>query len=391
MAEGVTRTQRVYHASEMLRRSAEAIVALPGLALLALAWRATPAWFERHIAVPEYYWPMSPGALPSLRLILVVAGLTFPLVLSPLVGDSIKRRGLSETVAAAARIGVAMILALIVCELVLEAVAKPDIDAPHPRLESRLGQNDPRLGWIFAPHKSFDVKMRKETPQAHYEIDRYGDRARSKDWQEDPARPTIILTGESCMYGHGLDWKDTIAARLEELTGAQVVVTAVGGYGNDQAYLRALEALNRLRHPVLVVSLVLPVMLTRNLHDYRPRLELVNGALVPAPARKQLELRNLVFNELRYTRSSRLDYAVRLAHAIFAETVKAASAHGARALFLQQSIDGPPPALMTALLLDLPHADVTLQRSQLIPWDGHPNAEGALLLARAIAQYVNSP
>lgn len=374
-----------------MRRTAEVIVALPGLALVAFAWRVTPAWFNRHIAVPEYYWPMPKGALPSLRLVLVIAGLLFPLVLAPLVGGLIARRGMRETLAATARIALAVLLSLAVCELILERLDRPDQPAKNPKLETRLGLPDARLGWTFTPRRSLDVKLSNETPSAHYEIDQYGDRARSKDWQEDPARPTIILAGESCMFGHGLNWKDTVAARLEQLTGLQVVVTAVGGYGNDQAYLRALDALSRLQHPVLVVSLVLPVMLTRNLHDYRPRLELVNGALSLAPPRPQLRLRNLLANELQYTRSSRLETALELAHAIFAQTVHAASAHGARSLFLQQSIDGPPPLLMTSLLADVPHVDVQLQFSQLLPWDGHPNAEGAMLLARAIAQYVNSP
>ena len=376
----------------MRRRTAQAIVSLPGLFFFVLAWRATPAWFDEHIAAPEYYWPVHPGALPSLRLALVIAGLLFPLVLGPLAGAAVARRGLRETAAAAARIGLAVLLALVAVELVLRRLDRPDLEAPHPRLESRLGLADARLGWTLSPRKRFDVKLRKETPLAHYEIDRYGDRARSLDWQEDPDRPTIILTGESCMFGHGLDWKDTIAARLEALTGLQVVVTAVGGYGNDQAYLRALDALERLRRPVLVVSLVLPVMLTRNLHDYRPRLELTDaGELLPAPPRKQLQLRNLFINELRYTRSSTLVRAGRLARAIFAATVKAAAARGARTLFLQQSIERPPPPLMQAALEGFPHVDVRLERSQLIPWDGHPNAEGALVLAQAIAQYVNSP
>ena len=264
---------------QSMRRTAQILATLPGIPLLWAAFRATPEWFDRHVVVPEYYWPMPAGALPSVRLVLVIAGLVFPLVLAPLAARSVERRGTRETLAAAARIALAVLLALGVCELVLEHFDRPDIETPHPRLETRLGQSDPRLGWTLSPRQSFDVKMRSETPQAHYEIDAYGDRARSKDWKEDPARPTIILTGESCAFGHGLDWKDTVAARLEDLTGDQVVVTAVGGYGNDQAYLRALDALARLQHPVLVVSLVLPVMLTRNIHDYRPRLELRDGTL----------------------------------------------------------------------------------------------------------------
>lgn len=374
-----------------MRRTVQALVALPCVAFFAQAWRATPEWFELHILAPFYYLPPPSGALPSIRLGLLIAGLMFPLVLSPLVGGSIARRGLRETAAAAARIGLAVLLALLVCEGVLEKLDKPDLQAPNPRLETRLGREDARLGWTLLPRRKFDIQMVKEVPRAHYELDQYGDRAPSVDWQEDPERPTIVLTGESCAFGHGLDWKDTVAAQLTAMTGYQVVVTAVGGYGNDQAYLRALEALQRLRHPVLVVSLVLPVMLSRNLHDFRPRLELVDGALVPAPPRKQWQLRSLLVNDLRYIRASRLEDAKKLAHAIFAETVKAAAARGARALFLQPSIDGPPPRFMEELLADLPHVDVTLQRPHLIPWDGHPNAEGARLLARAIAQYVNSP
>jgi hypothetical protein len=224
-------------------------------------------------------------------------------------------------------------------------------------------------------------------PVVTYAIDANGDRAASEDFREDPDAPTIVLTGESVAYGHGLQLPDTIAARLAELTHAQIIVTAVGGYGNDQAYLRAMDALARLRRPIAVVTLVLPVQLSRNLHDYRPRLALENGRLVQKPAvQSTLQLRNLFANELRYTSERGLQKSLALTHAIFAATQEAARARGAQALFVEPTFERAEPEVMTSLLADFPHVVVPLSGAQILTGEGHPSPAGALAIAQSIAQ-----
>lgn len=375
-----------------MRRALEAALTLPGVLLLALAARATPAWFDEHVVIPAYYLPPPSWTLPALRGVIAALGLIFILVLRPLAGRAAARLGPRETIAATARIAIALLLSFAVAEGALRFVDKPDVQAPHPRLESRLGQADPRLGWALSPRRTSAVQMSPQLPAIEYAVDANGDRASSPGFLEDPARRTIVITGESIAFGHGLPWRDTIAARLEEMTGAQVLVVAVGGYGSDQAYLRAMDALARLQHPIAIVTFVLPVQLSRNLHDYRPRLGLEGDRLVALPAvESRLRLRNLLVNELRYLSSRKLAESVALTRRILEETERAARSHGARALFVAPSFGAPPAPVIAALLDGLPHVAVQLDRSRLLPYDGHPDAEGARQIARAIAQYVNSP
>ena len=372
-----------------MRRAFEALLAVPGALLLVLAARATPAWFERHVVTPEYYLPPPPWTLPALRAVVAFTGALFVFVLAPLAGRAAARLGPRGALAAAGRIAAAVALSLCVCEGVLRALDKPDLASPHPRLESRLGHSDRRLGWALTPGQTKVVQLSPQIPAFEYAIDAQGDRAASADFREDPARPTIVLTGESIAFGHGLAWRDTIAARLADLTGAQVIVVAVGGYGSDQAYLRAVDALARLQRPIAVVTIVLPVQLSRNVHENRSRLALVSGRLELQPAfHSRWRLRNLLVNDLRYMSDDQLAGSLALTRSIFEATVRAAAGRGARALFVEPSYGGPAPALMGPLLEGLPHVQLALDWARVQPYDGHPDAAGAELIARAIAERV---
>jgi hypothetical protein len=334
--------------------------------------RASAEFLQRHVIAVEYFQPPHPLYFPALRIVAALAGVALIFVLRPIA--------MRASAGAIGRVGLALVLALAASEGILRILDKPDLEAPHPRLESRLGTADPRLGWTLSPRRTTNVQG------IAYAIDAFGDRAVSEGFREDPDAPAIILAGESVAYSHGLAWNDSIAARLGAMTGAQVIVTAVGGYGNDQAYLRAMDALARLHKPVAIVTFTLPVQLSRNLHDYRPRLALEDGALVAKPAvHSALQLRNLFANEFRYTSEGSLQRSLALTHAIFVATQKAAEARGAKALFVEPLFDIAPPEVMTSLLADFPHAIVRLGRAQILPGDGHPNADGAKALARAIA------
>src|SRR5258708_39719723 len=94
---------------------------------------------------------------------------------------------------------------------------------------------------------------------------------------------------------------------------AQVVNVADGGYGSDQAHLRAVDALPRFAHPVAVVSTVLPVQLLRNLRDDRPHLVERGGALVIEPAsRSPFRLRQIFADEIHYLREAKLQQSLKL-------------------------------------------------------------------------------
>src|SRR5262249_13217301 len=182
-----------------------------------------------------------------------------------------------------------------------------------PRLEWILGVEDPRTGWAFVPNRTMVLPPRGRQRRAVYAIDAHGDRAPSQDWVEDPEAPTVILTGESTAVGHGLESPDTIAGRLR----VQVVNVAEGGYGSDQAHLRAVDALARFKRPVAVVTLVLPVQLHRNIQDDRPRLVVRGGALVAEPAnRSRLRLRRIFVDEIPYLSEARLRKSLEVTRSI---------------------------------------------------------------------------
>ena len=151
-----------------------------------------------------------------------------------------------------------------------------------------------------------------------------------------------MIAGESIATGHGLLWDETFAARLGGLLHAQVVDMAEGGYGSDQAHLRAVGALARLAHPLAVVTTVLPVQLYRNLHDDRPHLVLRDGALELAPASgSSLRLRQLLVNDLPYLSDASLRRSLELTRAILHATAAAARARGATAPFRRSRASAP--------------------------------------------------
>jgi hypothetical protein len=179
--------------------------------------------------------------------------------------------------------------------------------------------------------------------------------------------------------------------------GLQVVNVACGGYGSDQAYLRLEDALRPLKRPVAVLTTFVPVMLSRNVQDYRPRLMLRDGALQLVPPADgflaDLRLRDLFVNELPYMSEARLRDSMELTAAVLRETARTARAHGAEHLFAVFSI-GPPRELdehpeafiVRKLFVDqrLAFALVDIDRSELIIHEGHPRPEAHRRIARVL-------
>jgi hypothetical protein len=369
----------------MLRRITCLVIAAPAAALLWFAATADAAWFQRHVVVPAYRLPPPAWTLPALRLGATALGLA-------LLGCAFAA-GRRATAGGVVRGAFALILAVCASELVLRHFQRPEAEKPDPRLEWILGVEDPRTGWAFVPHRTMLLPQHGHQRPAIYAIDAHGDRAPSQDWVEDPQAPTILIAGESTAVGHGLQWRETFAAQLAEKLHVQVVNVAEGGYGSDQAHLRAVDALPRFSHPLAVVSLVLPVQLHRNIQDDRSRLVVRDGALVVEPAsRSPLRLRQVFVDEIPYLTEAQLRRSLRLTRTILHATADAARARGAHPLFVVPSIgprrspDAHPEAfVVSALLDDLPHVVVDIDPAHLIPWDGHPDRVGAGQIADAIA------
>lgn len=354
-------------------------------ALLWFAAIANDAWFQRHVVVPAYRLPPPAWTLPALRIGAIALGLG-------LLACAVAA-GRRATAGGTARGAVALFLSVCAAELVLQMLKRPQAEMPDPRLEWILGTEDPRTGWAFVPNRSMVLPPRGPQRRALYAIDAHGDRARTQDWAEDPQAPTVILTGESTAVGHGLQWDETIAAQLAEKLHVQVVNVAEGGYGSDQAHLRAVDALPRFARPVALVSLVLPVQLHRNIQDDRPRLVVRDGSLVVEPrSRSPFRLRQVFVDEVPYLSEADLQRSLALTRRILHATADAARARGALPLFVVPTVGPPRPLdahpeafVVRALLDDLPHVVVDIDPAHLIPGDGHPDRAGAGQVADAIA------
>jgi hypothetical protein len=251
------------------------------------------------------------------------------------------------------------------------------------KLEFRFGHSDPRFGWVLFPSRT--TVLGPPERRTAYSIDAWGDRAESDAGAPDPELPSLVVSGESIAVGHGVPYDDTFAAQMGKDLGLQVVNVACGGYGTDQSYLRLRDALARLKRPVAVVTTFVPVMLSRNVQDYRSHLVLREGALQLVPPAAGLlarfRLRDLFVNELPYMSEARLRESIELTAAILRETAGAARAHGAEPIFAAFSI-GPPRQLddhaegpvLRALFVEqqLPLALVDVDPGELIVGDGHP-------------------
>jgi hypothetical protein len=366
-----------------------------GAALLVAAWRFDAAWFDRHSVVPCFWLPPSPSLHPTVRACLALAGLGC-VAAAPIAARVLARPG---AVAAAARIAVAVGLAVVLSEGMLRLLDGKTAIWRSAKIEFRIGKPDARYGWVLLPRRTTVLHLKNWRP-VRYTIDAWGDRAATVEHLPDLSRPTILVAGESIAMGHGLEYADTLSGVLERDLGIQVVDVAVGGYGTDQAALRALDTLARLEHPVAVVQTFLPVQLQRNVQDYRPRLVLRDGLLVLLPAASGpfagTHLRDLLVNELPVLWEDKLQESLAVTGAVVREVAGPARARGAKPLFLVPELDSQRGLtwLVRTLFEDqgLPAVVAKIDSAHIMPYDGHPDAEAtramAALVERALGLQV---
>jgi hypothetical protein len=363
-----------------------------GAALLVLAVQLDEVWFVRHVAVPAQYFSPPWWLHPLLRAVPAACG-----VLLILLSGPISRASAGVLV----RNLLAALLACVPVELLLRRNLNGTAAWRASKLELRIGRPDPRYGWVLLPSRTTALAVAGAIPVA-YAIDAWGDRADNDKGAPDTALPSLVVAGESIAVGHGLPFEQTFAALLAKRLGLQLVNVAAGGYGTDQALLRLADALPRLSHPVAVVMVVPLIQLERNLQDYRPRLELRDGALELVPPAQgtlaRLRLRDVVVNELPLLSEYKLQHAIAVTAAELREAARVARAHGAEPVFLvpmvgsQHTGDARREAqFLLPLFIEqgLPFVPIDLDPSELLPFDGHPGPAASRRIAAALADALS--
>jgi hypothetical protein len=368
------------------RVAGEVLVLALALPPLAWAWHCDEAWLVRHWSLDT----RMPWMGPSWRggAVAVAAALAF--VVRPRVGRWVERVGAAEALASVARMALALLLAVGMTEVVLRWKGKPKKHDLAGSADPEMNEPDPRLGWVWKGPFTHTTTQWGRTMNLAF--DGHHDRVRSPDDVEDPARPTVLLVGESIMAGHGLTWDESLAGQLSAALGVQVVTLGVVGYGCDQAFIRLSDALPRFEHVVAVVTIFFPFLVDRVGWVDRPRLSFVADSPVVSPPHPgfwaDLRVVRVVSDLLPY----RDEASIALTGEIFRQTDRLARGRGARALFVTPQLGHGRPRgdaylvddLLTRQGLEVVDPDWDFE--PLAPGDLHPNARATHTMAAAVVR-----
>jgi len=371
-------------AGDTRRRALDLAIAAIGIACLAVAIAADQRWLDAHF-LPSFFVPRVwyVRAESSARAALAAIGIALTLA-APRIGRAItKAPGRGTSIAAA------VLLALIAGEIVLHVAPPRPLGWLVANDEPRR-QPDPRLGWVLAPGRVGRATVAGRTIE--YAIDANGYRVRRLDEPVDRTRPSVLFAGESVMFGEGVDWQDTVPARVAAALGLQTVNAAVHGYSSDQAYLRLEQESPRFSHLEAIVQPFMTTLFGRNLDDDRPHLD---RALTWQPARPPSRLMYLVALLVPFRTVTTVDDGIAMTRAVFAATTARARAHHAMPLVVvpQLGRESAPEAALRHRIFDgsgIPYVFVEIDPEWHLPGDHHPDARGDRALAAAVADRLRN-
>ncbi|HEX7667873.1 MAG TPA: hypothetical protein VF407_25275 [Polyangiaceae bacterium] len=378
---------------------AEAVGLAIAAAILDVAWCVDRGWFELHVSEP-FCTQREPQLhrLLAVRLVLVAVATFVALWLRPRVGRWAVRIGGKEAFLATLRMTVAAVLALVFVDLGLRA--KNHIHPPPPFPPAPLPPTQPAPHVWWASKTPSTTVMQVEGHDVTYTIDGDGFRSKTEQSTTDWNAPSILFAGESITEGIGVDVDEAYPAIVARDLGVQSVPAAVHGYANDQVYLLGKWTLARLAHPVAVVTIVVPHLLSRDVSPARERLVVGgDGSLQPREQAPSWWLdspvRRIGLSLVPYHDDS----AVGLARTIFVATAKEAEARGAYPLFVFTQWGDPclpgddsTPPIQGRLFDGVPvhWIDVELDPATFDRTTFHPRADGQRKLADAIEKALRA-
>jgi hypothetical protein len=381
-----------------LRVALAALLGLVALLMIAGALRIDREWYEVHVLIARCaVFPSEIAGVGRLRALLGTLGGLILVVLWPL--DRLLVRAARAAKGrvprgAVLRVGLAVILAIVVSELVLRSKSHAGRGLTRPDIALPPTHGDPRLGWVFDAPKTTVIET--EGRPINYAIDASGDRSRSETDVPDPSRPTVLFAGESVTMGLGVTWEESYPALVGQRLGVQVVNAGMHGYGDDLIYLAMLDHLARLERPIAVVTLAMADLLARDVSTWRDHLVVGDGgSLVLARPEPELVRESPLIAFVERVRPWDDDESLRVARAIFVATDRAARARGARALFLLTNFQEPclpdasgRPSIEARLFDGLPvkHVRVDLDPTWFVKSVMHPDARAHARLADGVVE-----
>lgn len=352
-------------------------VASIGLALIVAAIAANQSWLDRHF-LPSFFVPRhwyiwietaSRIAVAAAGVLLVVA-----------------RHRVARPPALTLQVLAAAVLAVVAGEFAVRWLHRQPTEWQRRDEEPRR-QDDPQLGWVLVPAHAGHVSVGGRP--IDYATDAAGYRVRRVQDSIDRDRATIVFAGESVMFGEGLMWDESIPAQVGALAGIQSANLAVHGYSTDQSYLRLVRELPQFRRPTAVVAIFMTELFGRNLDEDRPHL---GPGLVWLPAERESRLKSLAGWLVPFRRVSTVERGVGVTREALHAIVQLARERGASPLVVVPQFGAEDDALRTLreriVTADLPSLVVPLDPDWRLPWDRHPNARAAQVIAAAIAARV---
>ena len=377
----LTARENATHLRKWFGATVEFVIATFAITLMVIGVGANRGWLDAHV-LPSFLLPRDwfVAIQTGIRVALAAVGAWTFAYVRPAAG-----RLARHAPGRALPVVAAVVLAVVASEPALRRIEFRPVgwlsvdDEPRRRA-------DTRLGWTLVPSRVGHARVGDRIVE--YAIDAHGYRVADITQPVDRARPSIVFTGESVMFGEGLPWNESIPAQVGAITGVQGANLAVHGFGNDQAYLRLVAELPHFARPVAVVSLFMPSLFGRNMDHERPHL---NAGLIWSPPVQRWRVQSLLRFMVPYRSTSLIDQGVSLTREIFAATAALARHRGATPVIVVPQFGeetGQERSLRQRIFngLDVPVAFVPLDPAWRLPWNRHPDARAAHAIAQAIAQ-----
>ncbi len=368
---------------------ANVALAALGLTCLALALAAGPDWSEHHfLPVWTWSWDVQLRIILVLRLLLAVIGLAIAWPLRRWAVRECAAGRVRAALGTALRCLAAALAALLAAELILRTMTwRATLEQWNFVYPARVP--DAEYGWSFAPNRAATATL--DGRVVHYAIGPFGYRLSHPGAGPDFAKPTVVFAGESIVFGYGLEWPETIPARVQALTGIQAADIAVNAHATDQIYLRLRRELPRFTHPVAVVIPFMPRLLDRNLDGDKPHLD---AQLRWHPAgRPPIRLLELARRLLRYRDPASIAQGEATTTAVLKGAISLVERRGAKAIILvpQYLPEVKVERDIRRQVLDragIPYLLVPVPQGWRSPTHQHPTAAGAAALAAAVAKAI---